>query len=150
MQAALGSIVPAENVTILEVISTGGSDNYPYETELSEPDNITPTTEAKNAPTETLIRFYYPSSLRAQIQSAIDRHDPALYSSGIAAFSLTEAKCSASPSGTCAPGVRPPALPSSMLLHAILPEFQMVYHGKAPPLPRGGVGTMFRSESFPS
>lgn len=117
LQAALEGIVPAENITVLEVITTGGSDNHPYETDLSEPDKITPTTQARNAPTETLIRFYYPSSLRAQLQSAIDRHDPALYSGGITTISLTEAVCSASPSGTCAPGRRLSTLLGSMLLH---------------------------------
>ena len=88
----------------LEFVYTGGSDNYPYATNLAEPDQITSATEAVNAPNETFVSFTYPASLEPALQDFFDTNSSYLYSQNITAWTLTDAPCDASPTGFCAPG----------------------------------------------
>ena len=105
VQAALDGIIPADNITVFDVMRTGGPDNYPYVTLLDNPDLLTSEQEAVNATVETLIQFYYPTRLRAALKAAIDSGSIDFSSNGITGLSLTGTPCDASSSGSCAPGM---------------------------------------------
>lgn len=101
IQAAFRGIVPAENITVVDIISTGGPNNYPYET--NNPNN---PTEAVGAATEQLIQFLVPTSAKAALQQVLDSNSSAFGPSGVAAVTLTQPTCKASPTGVCAPGTQ--------------------------------------------